>query len=71
MKKKNKIQLVEKHLETHKKGITGMVAWERYKVQDLRAVMYKLRKRGWIIESIPHQKDGVQWTQYILVKKGA
>lgn len=71
MVKKNKIAMVEKHLETHKKGITGMVAWDRYKVADLRATIYKLRKRGWVIESIPHNKDGVQYTQYILVKRGA
>lgn len=71
MVKKSKIQMVEKHLITHKTGITGMVAWERYKVADLRAVIYKLSKRGWEFKRIKHNKEGVQYTQYILTKKGA
>ena len=70
--KKTKTEMIMQHLETHKRGISSLTAWERYHVSSLRDVIYKLRKRGWEIESIPKvTKDGIQYRQYILKKKGA
>ncbi len=70
--KTTKIELVKNHLLTHKRGITSMVAWNRYNISSLRDVIYTLRKQGWEIESIPKvTKDGIQYRQYILKKKGA
>ena len=56
MKKGNKTQLTEvlRYLQTHKRGITQVQAFEMFGVTRLSHIIFTLRKLGWdiITESV-------------------
>lgn len=71
MKKKiTKTEKVLKHLQTHKRGITSMTAFERYNLTRLSSVIFELKKRGYDIITIrEHTKDGTSYGRYVLIDK--
>lgn len=71
MKKTTKTQKILKHMQTRKKGITSMTAFEKYKVTRLSSIIYNLKKQGHDIEVITeYTKDGTRYARYVL-KEGA
>ena len=70
-KAKTQCNRILRHLQTHKKGITPIVAWEKYGVYRLGARIWDLRARGFDIETIRevrNNEDGntVQYARYVL-----
>ena len=72
MKTRSQIKDVEGYLRAHK-TITSMQAWEYFHATRLASIIYRLRKRGYDIETVT--KDGVnvygpyQYAEYTLVKE--
>lgn len=59
------------HLQTHKKGITDLDAYTKYKIRRLSGRIWDLRKRGYDIETIYESyvnEDGhnVRYGRYVL-----
>ena len=52
MKKRNQTTDVLKYLKTHKKGITTFVAYERFGATRLADIIYRLRRKGHIIDTV-------------------
>lgn len=70
-KTKSKSQLVLQHLKTHKRGITSMDAFEKYKATRLSSIIFNLRSRGYDIVTIEERTEtGTRYARYIL-KEGA
>ena len=51
MKKTTQMNEVLKYMKSHKRGITSMIAFERFGITRLADIIYKLRKLGWSIVS--------------------
>ena len=70
----NKTIEVLRYLKTHKRGITSMEAIEMFGATRLSAIIFNLRKRGYIIETIKMDTidrygNPVQYGKYILKGK--
>ena len=67
-RKGTKTTQVLKHLMTHKRGITPMVAFERYQLTRLGSVIFELRhKYGVSITTVNEvSEDGHAYARYIL-----
>ena len=64
------IDVILKHLKTHKKGITSGDAINRYGCTRLSAVIANLEKKGYVIsherETVPTRYGNVSITRYKL-----
>ena len=67
-RKGTKTALVLKHLMTHKRGLTPMVAFERYQLTRLGSVIFELRHKYGvnIVTKQEVSKDGHAYARYIL-----
>ena len=72
MKQKTQWKDVLQHLRTND-GITSMQAWDMYHITRLSDVIFKLRKRGYEIETVTctgYNEYGVyQYAEYRLIKE--
>lgn len=59
---------VYKHLLENKKGITSIEAFSKYKITRLSAVIFNLRKDGYLIVSVreTNENTGTSYARYIL-----
>lgn len=67
--KKPQIEKVLNHLRKHKKGITSMEAFWKYRITRLSAKIFELREKGYRIHTIMEDNtlsDG-QHGRYVLV----
>lgn len=66
----SKTQKVLQHLIT-RKSITSWEAIKLYRATRLSAIIYTLRKRGYIIESVPEYNKSAKtnFARYVLLKQ--
>lgn len=65
-KKPSQRQVVLKYLQTHKRGITSMQAFDLFKYTRLSGIIHDLRKQGHDIETEKrYTKDGTMYGRYI------
>lgn len=66
----SKTQKVLRHLIT-RKSITSWEAIKLYRATRLSAIIYTLRKRGYIIESVPEYNKSTKtnFARYVLLKQ--
>ncbi len=71
--KKAKTQCIRllRHLQTHKKGITDLEAYNLYQIRRLSGRIYDLRKRGFNIETVydsyvNEDSHNVRYGRYVL-----
>ena len=70
-KAKTQCNRILRHLQTHKKGITPLEAWEKYGIYRLGARIWDLKARGYNIETLFDtyvNEDGhnVRYGRYVL-----
>ena len=67
--KKSQLEKVLKHLRTHKKGITSMTAFLRYRITRLSGHIFVLRQKGFEIITINEPNTFTQGHhgRYVLV----
>ena len=70
----SKAKRIAKYLETHKKGITQMQAVELFHAYRLSAVIFNLKRQGYVIDTIIEEfktEDGRpgRYARYVLIKK--
>lgn len=65
----SQVEKVLKHLRTHKKGITSMQAFWKYRITRLSAKIYELREKGYQILTIKEDNtfSRGQHGRYVLV----
>lgn len=71
-KKKTKVDAVLRYLETHKRGITQIKAIEKFDAYRLADIVFKLKKRGYQIDTIMEESVGsygkTKHARYVLRK---
>ena len=62
----NKTKAVLQYLREHSLGITTWDAINLFHATRLSAIIFNLKKDGYVIDAIPESSDDAHWVRYIL-----